>query len=467
MSYNPTAQYRCTIIRGKAKTALDNLLPAYANIVFELCPIPKEKFNREFNERLGKILVGSQPKTLDNHRTEIVGKLFGMYYEDDEGIVFCSGRTEKYIEDNDQPAFFKDICYKFQFPNGMDWPRTIRERIENSISLRQFPFVVQLLVLAKNYRMSVSVDDIGYYILNSLDVLQGKSTPEEVVKLICEDKKTGIQRTIPRKGSYHFQHIREQINLLELANMIIVDGQEVLLNSREYETVKIFNATPVSVLPFGVYGIDLSTSEQIGNFRNEWQKYYSEVSDQAGSFETAIAALDLTLPEEEPDARRTTEIDKIQLGDDGEMFVYQYEKKRVDKYNHNLARKVVHLGKTKGLGYDIQSVVAEPGETDEFVKYIEVKSTKRVTMPDMDAQGWFDSFNLTRTEWIAAVQHKEMFEIYRVYFTHSGTKIFVIKNVYQKNKDSKLKATPLMYRIDFGTDAVDKRIDESMVKEAV
>jgi len=35
--FNPDIQYRCTIIRGKAQKELDNLLPAYANIVSEIC----------------------------------------------------------------------------------------------------------------------------------------------------------------------------------------------------------------------------------------------------------------------------------------------------------------------------------------------------------------------------------------------------------------------------------------------
>lgn len=45
-------------------------------------------------------------------------------------------------------------------------------------------------------------------------------------------------------------------------------------------------------------------------------------------------------------------------------------------FNAHLVNKVLGLGKTKGLGYDIQSVIAEPGDFSEFVKYIEVKSTR-------------------------------------------------------------------------------------------
>ena len=63
------------------------------------------------------------------------------------------------------------------------------------------------------------------------------------------------------------------------------------------------------------------------------------------------------------------------------------------------------LGKTKGLGYDIQSVVAEEGDKADFAKYIEVKSTKRVTEPNLSDACWMDTLNITRNEWIAAQQH--------------------------------------------------------------
>lgn len=45
------------------------------------------------------------------------GSLFGMHYEVD-GMVYSSERN-KILEDNDQPAFFKDWLLKMQFPNGM------------------------------------------------------------------------------------------------------------------------------------------------------------------------------------------------------------------------------------------------------------------------------------------------------------------------------------------------------------
>ena len=119
--YNHTNQFRCIIIRGKSKRELDNLLPAYALVVDDICPCPKDEFEAKFNAAFARIMGKDEAsitkKTLDNHRTEIAGKLFGMYYLSDDGFYYAAERTNKYISDNDQPAFFKDICYKMQFPN--------------------------------------------------------------------------------------------------------------------------------------------------------------------------------------------------------------------------------------------------------------------------------------------------------------------------------------------------------------
>jgi len=181
--FNPEIQFRCTIIRGKAKTDLDNLLPKYAKIIQEICPCPKDEFPRIFNEHLERIIGGTK-KTLDNHRTEIAGKLFGMYYYDSDNTVYPSERTLRFLENEDQPAFFKDICVKFQFPNGMDSIHTIEEKISKNISIRQFPFILELLNIAKENNTKITKDEIAYFVLNSLEVLQSNVLPIQVYEKI-------------------------------------------------------------------------------------------------------------------------------------------------------------------------------------------------------------------------------------------------------------------------------------------
>ncbi|MBN2300864.1 MAG: DUF3883 domain-containing protein [Tissierellales bacterium] len=466
--YNHFNQYRCTIIRGKSKGEMDNLLPAYAQIIDEITPADKGSFEDSFNRLLKRFLPNASIKTLDNHRTEIAGKLFGMYYIDENQNVYTSERTLKFLEDNDQPAFFKDMCFKIQYPNGMDKPATILERINNNISVRPCSLVLSVLLEAKEVGLVLTKNDIGYYILNSLDALQGKAFPNEIVNVIVNDKNEGIIRKIRNPGkasSYNMQHINELLNYLELANLIHIGMEyEVLLNENELNAINYFAKHWDEKLEFDVYSYDLSTVENRKKIGTDWSLYFSKLVDSKEIFTTT--AKSLGIPEEKL-PKKSGRTDLVALGDEGELFVYEYEKERVKSYNHRLASKVLHLGKTRGLGYDIQSVIAEDGDISEFVKYIEVKSTKRVTAPSIEDDNWIDTINLTRNEWIAANQHSNYYFIYRVYFVRGTVFMYVIKNVKEKVDDGLLRVIPVAYRADFGNSAIDMVIKEARSEYSV
>lgn len=473
--YNHTNQYRCIIIRGKSQRELDNLLPAYALVIDNICPCEKNEFETRFNNQLATILhgknvdAGALKKTLDNHRTEIAGKLFGMYYLADDEFYYASERTKKFLADSDQPAFFKDICFKMQFPNGMNKIQTVKPYLDEKISLRQFPFIIKCLMLATEQKIYLTVNDIGYYILNALDVLKGIATPDEVISQIVADKKMDIERKILIQGkasSYTMQHIREQLNYLELANLIYVtDDKRVLLNYKEQECLDMF-ASMCGVSPaFDMYSYDTEKQSDRDKLYMEWNWYYSKISTESDKFTTQVSAL--VKPDEpeisEKPKQKPSEGSTVELGDEGEQYVYEYEKKRVAGFNPRLVNKVLPLGRTKGLGYDIQSVVAEKGDMAEFVKYIEVKATKRVTAPDLSDNTWVDTVNITRNEWIAAQQHKDFYSIYRVYFVRDGVVAYIINNVYQKEQDGIVSVVPMMYRVDFSNTAIDAIMERENV----
>lgn len=463
--YNCLNQYRCAIIRGKSQKEIDDLLPTYAKVVDDITPCNIEVFGVKFNELFAPYLAANKrdKKTLDNHRTEIVGKLFGMYYEGRNGYVYASERTRKFLEDNDQPAFFKDLCYKMQFPNGMQKPQTFQPLLDKHILIRPNAFVLRVLQLARTKNIILTKGEIGYYILNSLDVLQGLAIPEEVMEAIKRDREHGISRQIEaddKAYSYKYQHINEQINYLELANLIYTNGSgDTWLNQDEEETIQIFAADWDKKPEFDVYAYELSTVEGRKKFRFDWMEYFGKLSNGADKFATTVSSLgmkdELSCKKKQEGSQTTLEI-----GDEGEAFVFEYEKERVFKFNPRLVNRVLSLGKTRGLGYDIQSVVAEEGVKSDFSKYIEVKSTKRVTEPDLSNAYWMDSLNITRNEWIAAQQHGEFFCIYRVYFVRGKILMYIINNIFQKQVDKKIDVIPMSYRIDFGKDAVDQVIAE-------
>lgn len=98
--YDHTRQYRCTIIRGKSQKEMDDFLPAYAKVIDEVCPCAASDFESLFNNAFMRYLPESErvKKTLDNHRTEISGKLFGMYFFSEDGKVYESERTQNFLK---------------------------------------------------------------------------------------------------------------------------------------------------------------------------------------------------------------------------------------------------------------------------------------------------------------------------------------------------------------------------------
>ncbi len=461
--FNPDNQYRCTIIRGKALKDLDNLLPAYANIVSEITPSAKKEFDNQFNDYLSKILYSesftelgkNHQKTIRNHITEIAGKLFGMFYQKD-GIVFESESCVKLLKDNDQPAFFKNLCLNFQFPNGTQKIQTIEERIADKISFKPFHFILSLLKLARKNKVVITKDEIGYYVLNSKEVLQGKIKFDTVLKTIISNRENNVIKKL-ESGSRHTQHIREQLNLLSLANLILIDNNSVLLNSFETKIIDIFINDLDLPLKFNILKYNLTTTEGKKELYPDWAEYFGNIYiDDYEILSTSIEALQGNKKEDIPKPKKG--IDHTILGDAGEEYVFEIEKERVKLYNPRLVNKVIMLGKQRGIGYDISSVEAnENKENPDFARYIEVKATKRTTEPSLDDENLTDTINLTRKEWVAAEQFRSAYNIYRVYFTPNSTIVRKINNPFDKNEKGLIYVRPTMYRMDFGSNSIDKQ----------
>ena len=468
--YDHRKQLKCAIIRARAISDVDNLLPKYATVIDNLCPCTKAEFEKGFNDAFREYAISRArnksnesaiKKTLDNHRTEVSGSLFGMHYEVD-GIVYSSERNKKFLEDNDQPAFFKDWLLKMQFPNGMQKSQTYLKMVEEKLCCHPYSILLRVLEYARRSDVVLLKQELGYYIFNSEDVLKGNATANEVFDQIMNDKRGAIP---PRKiiipdgeSSSYDQHVGDQLKYLQLANLIYIDGQEVKINPHEMKAINRFIDLIDKPLGFDVYKYDLSNVENRKRFETDWAIYYGQLSKYADDLATSVESLLLPVDEEPKKLKRTN--NKIELGDEGEAFVLNFEKDRVSKFNAHLVNKVLGLGKTKGLGYDIQSVIAEPGDFSEFVKYIEVKSTKRVTAPDLKDEVWTDTINITRNEWIAAMQHKEFYSIYRVYFIRGVVVIYIIKNPYQKKMDNIIDVVPLTYRVDFQNNSIDESYKE-------
>lgn len=451
MTFNPNKQYRCTIIRGKSISRMDDYLPVYAQILNEICPLPKKDFNKVFDEKLS-YFIKDDGKTIKNHRTENVDKLLGMYFEKD-GIIYLSERTIKFIESNDQPAFFKSVCFKFQQPNGSQKVHTLREKIKNGIKIKSYHFILSLLKTASENKITLTKDEIAYYVLNSLEVMQGIVSIDEVIKTILIDRAKGLHKKVDASKNYAwgYQHINEQFDYLELANLIRKDNKNIWLNTKETATIELFIEDLLNPLTIDYTKYNLN-EKNIGKIiEQEWREYYGRITTiEVEKFETTLESLKTITPTEIP------KISFIALGDEGENFILRIEKDRVKAFNPRLVNKVNFHGKTRGLGYDITSIEADRNKKNpEYARYIEVKSTKRVHPPDFTDT--FDTITLTRNEWVAAEQHSISFYIYRLYFTTEGIFLNIIKDPVKKNIDGLLYATPISYRIEFGDKAIDEK----------
>jgi hypothetical protein len=454
--YTPDIQYRCTIIRGKSISRMDDYLPIYAEILSEICPISAKSFAKEFDERLYKYIKDNS-KTIKNHRTENVDKLLGLVYEKDE-IIYLSDRTKKYLEDNDQPALFKSVCFQFQQPNGSQKLNTVIEKIQNNISFKPYHFILSLLQKAEQQSIILTKHEIGYYVLNALEVLQGKVLADEVLKIIISDRKNNVSKkvSVTKNFAWDYQHINEQYDYLKLANLVREDSNNIWINSKEQMTIDYFIDNLKLPLAIDYSKYDL-TEENIGKkIELEWQEYFGNSADiKQEKFNTSINSLDAVTSILK--GQSTSGKSTVELGNEGENFIFEFEKNLVKSFNPRLVNKVNYLGKTKGLGYDIISIEASRNRINpEFLRYIEVKATTRVNPPNFTDT--LDSVNLTRNEWVAAEQHACHFYIYRIYFTNFGTFISIINDPVKKNIDGILYATPTIYRVEFSDKAVNEQL---------
>jgi hypothetical protein len=456
--YNPENRYRCTIIRGKAQNIIEDLIPAYAYVIVESEGLGDNEFKMIFNNYISRFLSSPSEKTLNNHRTEIARKLFGMYYFIDDKLV-VSDRTKLVFKNEDLPFFFKSIVWNFQFPNGMDSIQTIEDKINNQIKIRPFHFIVSLLKRAEELDIIISKNDIAYYVLDSQDALSGISQIEEILDVIKHDKDRNKSNKVQyfeengtlKASSYSMQHISEQINLLELSGVIfqISEGHNKLikLNNKENSFIDRLVSENPHELEFDIYAYFVPEIFNTKEMFIAWDKYFSllpknfkiqETSSDSLSFEVSGNTRESLLVSDSP----------MDIGNEGENVVFKKEKERVKLFNQRLSQqKVLSLGKQRGLGYDIQSVWADwanmfDKEADSTF-YIEVKSTKRITQPSLNAM---DKIILTRNEWLAAKQHEESYSIFRVYLTRVGVYVYKIFNPLNNANSF---CTPINYNYEF------------------
>ena len=230
-----------------------------------------------------------------------------------------------------------------------------------------------------------------------------------------------------------------------------MEERNLILNPSERNAIDFIANAWDKPLLFDVSSYQLDSVEARQDMFQKWEEYYGKLSViQPLVFQTSASSLSGSLQElKDAGFNVGDEVDTAAIGNEGEVYVYTLERTRVRRVSQRLVGKVLLLGQTRGLGFDIQSVRADGTARSERAIKIEVKATKRATEPDPSVGTWTDMVGLTRNEWVAAEQYRDDYFIYRVYFVPKKVLIFVIKDPVSQNEAGTLEAAPEKYRVDF------------------
>lgn len=435
MSIEP-AQRRTVIIRGRGQTELDTLLPLFAALVERSTPKKVEDFVSSMLVGLQAIFPGQTTKTYRNYLTETIGQLFAMYYIED-GLVEISPLTLKLLGDGDQPAFFKVLVSRMQFPNPMAKKNKYDLEVADGLSVKPLVLVLEVLNEArKNNNDRVSFSEIAYFILNSEPALQGKHESTYIYSVILRSRIKKL--ALPQfTGSRERQHIKESLSLLVLANLVRTDGELYWTNDKEAAVIEEICLQGSKSSLFRLR----QPLEDHEIFQQAWKKNLTDYSTASPLLlETDVSALGAAIPKVAH--RLKSKKSTHDIGREGELLVLDYENKALESAFKGKGVVAIDYTAKRGIGFDIESVFHDDPTLLGKAHRIEVKSTLRVTKPALGSSPIPDSFNLTRSEKQAIEIYGDTFSVYRVYLYAGGYIIQILRNPALLGSKGVMKFTP-------------------------
>lgn len=446
MSIRPS-QRRTVIIRGRGQTQMDTLLPIFANLVERNTPRPPTEFDKAMINSIESIFVGESNKTHRNYLTEIIGQLFSMYYIENDQVELAP-LALKLIGDGDQPAFFKVLVSRLQFPNPSAKKHKYDEEVEDGLCVKPLVLVLELLTVAHEQKDKISFDEIAYYVLNSVEALTGKHNGSSLYQDISRSRAAKVD--IPAfEGSAARQHIKESLNLLVLANLIRTDSLTYWINQFELDAIHEICKTGARNNLFR----SRETFEAHDEYQQAWKKYLTNLSNTPiGIFATQVAALGAIGPQRLVAGKPKRRANDI--GREGELLVLDIENAAIDLCFPGKGWCAQDYTAKRGIGFDIESIFHNEPELNGTPHRIEVKSTLRVTKPDLRNTLAPDGFALTRSEKQAVDTYKETFSIYRVYIYAGGYDVHVLRNPAELNANKILNFVPDTWSADYLPSAI-------------
>ena len=441
MSLNPP-QRRTGIIRGRGQVEMDTLLPLFANLVEKNTPLPVEKFDSVMISGLETLFPEKSEKTLRNYFTEIIGQLYAMYFVED-GIAQLSPLALKLIEDGDQPAFFKVLASRLQFPNPSSKKQTYDQEVSDGLGVRPLVLVLETLRKAHDKKDSVSLLEIAYFILNSEEALKGTHTGASIYADIT--KARSIKKQIPTlSGSRALQHIKEGMNLLVVANLVRESVSQYQINPWEMETITEICKDGSNGQIFRVR----NASESHFDFQQLWKKHLTSlVSVPIDIFNTKVEALAGGIPPKLVSSKIPRQAHEI--GRKGELLVIELENLHLSDAYPGEGLQALDYTAKRGIGFDILSIFYNDPVKNRLPHQIEVKTTARVTKPDLSKYTTPDGFTLTRSEKQALDTYGDGFSIYRVFIYVGGSIVQILRDPSKLAQRGKFTLTPETWSAQF------------------
>jgi len=343
-----------------------------------------------FNEMLDNVIRKTNDeslaeKTIKNQRTEMI-KLFGLV-KYSGGVVVPGTRLVQLYESQDIPKFFKSFCKQFQYPGGFSKPDKVKDIVLNNVQFKPAKSILKVLKTgeSKHGQFALSAAEVTHFIFNDKRVTAHNENSGETIKRIENFRISGD--TLDMKSDI-IRYARDFLKYMMLANLLYEFKGMYSLNNGE---IKAINVLISDNKYFEHYKnvIDVSGIWMVEEYKKideQWMVWFADIDvKEDEKLITPASALikdDIKFPDQwkkireileqkDPVARGRTLID---IGDEGEKIVFEYEKDVVRKNCKHLLSQVKIVSNIKSLGYDIISV--EP-DGSRVKKYIEVKTTKK------------------------------------------------------------------------------------------
>lgn len=435
--------FRLHHVRPRFKNNVEEVLLYVATSISDLPKLSKEIFDDELNKvlfKFGKNNTATQ-KTIDNWRTEI-SALFAFIQEDNN--FQYSGKTARRLSENQYlDEFFNYFLYSFQYPAGHIANYNVIKQIHAGIKFKPCKFILELLnagTKLQGKEFSITAEELTFCAYFDLRVTTNRRTPEEVAKLIIENRINNVEYTnqyeqlktrtgeYPSKGDTT-RYAGDILDYMVLANLLKTKGTGYFYSLNESNLTQInkhlANDEWCSLYD-NFYGQDEISKSEISGLEKYWFDYVNsfENIDEFLPKLDAQEAEDISALVQEYYSRMQGKKNlptKI-FGDYGETLILAHEYLRT-KDSSNRQHLINKIPTPLGVGYDLQSI-----EIPKNKRYIEVKTTKSKKAINSNR------FKLTPNEWDSAETLRDRYFIYYLVINETGKNVFIIQDPVKQYK---------------------------------